>query len=277
MAIEPYTKTILISLVVVILLFPASSGAQSSLALQEKCLETGKKFFLERIESYGGRWGSFSDQKGHGYNDFSTHYNEQLEKCFIRIEYSYFPKDRERKSTKVIEIFDVFGGIRFANISLRILSPPDCKVENNPCNSLSEFETLIEPYMQSKGEVSGGDWEYFASGEGGIFCWYDSQSMTIEPNRTIRLWTKIVEAKEIVEATESGTKIDRSQLEKMTSGKDYKLYLMELDCTGKTVHILRKYNYNSKGVLKAGESQHGGKRGIPADSVAEKLYKDLCK
>ncbi len=270
-------RTISVSLVAVILLIPAFSNAQSTLALQEKCFEGGKKFFFEKIKSYGGRWGSFSDQKGHGYNDFATHYSKELGKCFIRIEYSYFPKERDGQSIKAIEIYDAFRGIRVAGISLRILSPPDCKVEEKTCNSLSEFETLIKPYMESKGEVGDVDWKYFASGEGGVFCCYDGQSVIAQPDEKVRVWVKTVKAPEIVQAIKGGAKMDQSHLEKMISEKDYKLYLMEIDCIGRTIGIRQKYNCDSKDVLKGGESERGAKQSIPADSVAEKLYKAVCK
>ena len=52
---------------------------------------------------------------------------------------------------------------------------------------------------------------------------------------------------------------------------------MEIDCVEKTVNFLQKLNYDSKGVLKSGESQLGSKKGIPTDSVAERLYKAVCQ
>lgn len=126
----------------------SSANAQSTLALQEKCAEGAKKFFLERINLYGGSWGSFSDEKGHGYNHFTSHYNKKLDKCFIRLEYSYFPKDKNEKVFKSIEIWNAFEGNRLAGCSLPILDPMDCEVGNKKCNSLSEFNNLIRPYME---------------------------------------------------------------------------------------------------------------------------------
>ena len=126
--------------------------AQITLALQEKCAEGAKKFFLERINSYGGSWGGFSDEKGHGYNHFTSHYNKKLDKCFIRIDYCYFPKDMNEKDFRLIEIWNAFEGNLLAGCSLyqinRILDPWDCKVGNKKCNSLSEFKNLIRPYME---------------------------------------------------------------------------------------------------------------------------------
>lgn len=268
-------KTILASLVMVTLLIPICSNAQDTLTLQEKCLEEGKKFFFERIKSYGGSWGSFSDEKGHGYNDFTTHYSMKFGKCFIRIEYSYFP--REEKSIKSIEIYDVLAGKRFAGCSLRILSPPDCNIGEKTCNSLSEFETLIKPYVESKEEAREADWKYFALGDDGIFYWYDAQRMTYQPNRTVQVWIKKVKAEEIMEIVKSGAKITVRELEHLTSKSNYERSLVEIDCVENTFNILQKLNYDSKGVSRSGESKPGGKKPILKKSGAEKLYQAVCK
>lgn len=140
-------KKILLTIFLVIC-FVGVANAQSTLALQEKCAEGAKKFFFERIKLYGGSWGSFSDEKGHGYNHFTTHYNKKFDKCFIRIEYSYFPKDKDQKSIKTIEIYNAFEGKHLADCSLPMLLTTDCKVGDKKCNSLDEFETLIKPYME---------------------------------------------------------------------------------------------------------------------------------
>ena len=74
-----------------------------------------------------------------------------------------------------------------------------------------------------------------------------------------------------------GGKLTVSELEQMTSEKNYERVLMEIDCVEKTVNFLQKLNYDSKGFLKSGESQLGSKKGIPTDSVAERLYKAVCQ
>ena len=123
----------------------------------------------------------------------------------------------------------------------------------------------------------GADWKYLAAGENGICWWYDSQGVTAQPDKMMRVWVKRVKVEEISESIKSGVKIDRSQLEKMISERDYELFLMEIDCVGKTVRGLQKSNYDSKGVLKSGESIIDTKKDIPADSVVERLYKIVCE
>jgi len=136
---------------------------------------------------------------------------------------------------------------------------------------------LIGPILFGNAGAWGADWKYLAAGENGICWWYDSQGVTAQPDKMTRVWVKRVKVEEISESIKSGAKIDRSQLEKMILERDYELFLMEIDCIGKTVRGLQKSNYDSKGVLKSGESIIDTKKGIPADSVAERLYKIVCE
>ena len=137
--------------------------------------------------------------------------------------------------------------------------------------------TIVGLVIFSHAKVWGEDWKLFSLGDDGIFWWYDTQSVTYEPDKLIRVWVKRVKAEEIFEMIKSGTKVDRSQLEKMTSEMDYEKSLMEIDCVEKTANQVQKMNYDSKGVLKSGESKLDAKKGIPPDTVAERLYKIVCK
>jgi hypothetical protein len=126
-------------------------------------------------------------------------------------------------------------------------------------------------------EVWGADWNYFASGVDGTFYWYDAQGVTYHPNRIIQVWIKKVKADEIMDRVKSGAKITASELEQMTSERNYERSLVEIDCVEKTFNHLQKLNYDSKGVLKSGESKHVGKKPIQKNSNAEKLYQAICK
>jgi hypothetical protein len=136
---------------------------------------------------------------------------------------------------------------------------------------------LVGLAIFSNTEVWGEDWKYFGAGGDGIFWWYDTQGVTYHSNRMINVWVKKVRADEIVDRVKSGGKLTLSELEQMTSEKNYERVLMEIDCVEKTVNFLQKLNYDAKGVLKSGESQLGSKKSIPTDSVAERLYKAVCQ
>lgn len=133
-------------------------NAQSTLALQEKCAEGAKKFFLDRINLYGGRWGSFSDEKGRYWNNFESHYNKKLDKCFIRIDYSYHPKDWENEEAITsTEIFNVFEGTQIAMFNWGKKSKEEatvlCFYLGKCCTPRCDgdrwnFDNLIRPYMK---------------------------------------------------------------------------------------------------------------------------------
>ncbi len=126
-------------------------------------------------------------------------------------------------------------------------------------------------------QVWGADWRYFASGADGTFYWYDAQGVTYQPNKMIQVWIKKIKADEIMDMVKSDAKITASELEQMTAGRDYEQSLIEIDCVEKTFNHLQKLNYDSKGVLKSGESKLGAKKRIQKNSNAEKLYKIVCK
>src|SRR5512139_1704923 len=105
-------------------------------------------------------------------------------------------------------------------------------------------------------EVVGADWKYFASGVDGTFWWYDAQGVTYHPNMIIQIWVKRCKADEIMEIVKNGAKLTTPELEQMTSERNYEQVLMEIDCLKKTVDEHQKLNYDSKGVLKSGESIH---------------------
>lgn len=126
-------------------------------------------------------------------------------------------------------------------------------------------------------EVRGEDWKYIGGGSNRTFWWYDAQGITNYPDKIIQVWVKKIKADEVKDMVEGGAKLTLSKLEQMTSGKDYERCLMEIDCVEKTIIMHQKFNYDSKGVLKGGESKRGAKQRIPTDSVAEKLYQAVCK
>jgi len=126
-------------------------------------------------------------------------------------------------------------------------------------------------------EVWAEDWKLFSLGSDSTFWWYDSQGITYHPNKVIRVSVKIVKAEEIVEMVKSGTKFKLPELEKMTSEREYARDLLEIDCLGNTVNHIQKLHYDSKGVLKSGEVEHSPGISIAPKSVAETLYKIVCK
>jgi len=75
-------------------------------------------------------------------------------------------------------------------------------------------------------ELWGADWKYFGAGDDGIFWWYDAQGVVYQPNRIIHVWVKKVKADEIKNMVEIWAKVTLSELEQMTSKRDYERFLM---------------------------------------------------
>ena len=136
---------------------------------------------------------------------------------------------------------------------------------------------LIGLAVFTNAEVWGADWKYFGTRGDGIFYWYDAQGVTHRPNRIIEVWVKKVKADEIMNMAKGGAKITASEIEQMTSDRNYERSLIEIDCAEKTFKHLQKLDYDSKDVLKSGESKLGEKKNILKNSNAERLYQAICK
>ena len=140
-------------IVLILVLTAIPVYAQSTLALQEKCAEGAKTFFFERINSYGGKWGLYRDESGLGSNNFESHYNKKLDKCFIRIENVYSSKKDDDPIYYSIELFDVFEGKQYGCFwreQYRNFNWPvtRCEVGTKQCTNEQEFKNLIRLYME---------------------------------------------------------------------------------------------------------------------------------
>jgi hypothetical protein len=139
----------------IIPVYAKSNLDAKSKVLQEKCAEEAKKFFLERIDLYGGTWGEFSNENEFGWNKFQSHYNRELDKCFIRIVCTRYPKNRKEDEPIFysIELFDVFEGEKYGSFwreQYKNYNWPltRCEVGTNKCTNEQEFENLIRSYME---------------------------------------------------------------------------------------------------------------------------------
>jgi hypothetical protein len=135
---------------------------------------------------------------------------------------------------------------------------------------------IIGLFIFGYAEVGGADWVFLAAESDGTLWWFDSQGVTVHPNKVIRLWVKKVKDKEILEMIKSEGKIKPFELEKKVSERAYERSLMEIDCIKKTFNNLQIFNYGSEGVLKSAVAESNIKS-IPPESVVETIYKTICK
>lgn len=150
-----------------------TANAQSTLALQEKCAEGAKKFFVEsektiQFASPNKELGYWYDDGGYGITEYIAHYNKKFDKCFILIKSQYNrtwesrsknirAKRENRRATLMQALFDVFEGIEvavfdewrdFHNAKIEGDLFYRCDVGTKRCKSLEEFQRLIKPYME---------------------------------------------------------------------------------------------------------------------------------
>ena len=137
--------------------------------------------------------------------------------------------------------------------------------------------TLVIGLIFGCGEVWGADWKFFMVGADGTFQWYDTESITRYPNRVVRVWIKVIEAKDVIETLKTSKEFQINEIEKMTSRRDHERSLMELNCIKKTFSLLATVKYDNSGNVKDFIKDSIYNVNIPPESVIEILYKQICK
>ena len=119
-------------------------NAQSTLALQEKCMKAAKEFFVS---------GGYSTAKD-AFWSFTCHYNKKLDKCFI-LTTGFYKRDEQGKAPIYSFLDDVFEGKTYGNYVAFAsddnpggLKPFYCNVKDEFCWSKPEFDLLVKPYME---------------------------------------------------------------------------------------------------------------------------------
>lgn len=79
----------------------SSAGAQSTLALQEKCSNAAKEFFVSRYKAMEN-----TRELGHCLSSYQCHYNRKLDKCFILVSGSCAKKDESSQSADLTDVFE---------------------------------------------------------------------------------------------------------------------------------------------------------------------------
>jgi hypothetical protein len=142
-------KHALALLVIALLLGSHFAGAQSTLALQEKCSAAAEKYFLEVTK---GATETDKDGTLWAYN-YQCHYSKKLDRCFILFITSSFPKDKDKPVLWFEDVYDVFeakpyGSFLRAQYKNYNWPVRECTVGDKVCHSEDEFKTLIKPYME---------------------------------------------------------------------------------------------------------------------------------
>ena len=140
-------KEFVLALFVTIIII-SGANAQSTLALQEKCVEGAKKLVLET-----GGCDQTKVQDDYLLScQYRCHYNKKLNKCFILIIAMHHPKDKGDSlgvttDTRLWDINDKkqygqFFSARKTNVCFH------CEVAGKQCSSQKEWDGLIKQYME---------------------------------------------------------------------------------------------------------------------------------
>jgi hypothetical protein len=117
--------------------------------LQERCDEGAEKYF----KSFYGS-GYYKSYEGTSIYYCLSHYNRKLNKCFVLLMGQIIPHNMEEMEKDGVttdkELWDinenkVYGWfIKFDKIK----KPLNCGVLGKDCNSESEWDSLVKPYME---------------------------------------------------------------------------------------------------------------------------------
>ena len=117
--------------------------------LQERCDESAEIYFKK---FYGS--GYYKSYEGTSLYHYVSHYNRKLSKCFVLLMGELIPNNMEEmekhRVTTDKELWDidenrVYGWFfKFDKFK----KPVNCKVKGKDCNSESEWDSLVKPYME---------------------------------------------------------------------------------------------------------------------------------
>jgi hypothetical protein len=119
-------------------------SAKEEYELQERCGRRCQEVFKEQF----GR-GQAGDKDCHYLSNYESHYNIRLNKCFILVRTSAYCKDSVTEMDDLVDvnsnkIYGNFIGDTFGKTTIK----PSGNVLDNHCNSLSEWDALVKPYME---------------------------------------------------------------------------------------------------------------------------------
>lgn len=117
--------------------------------LQERCGKGAVEFFKKY---YGGQR-YYEDSNDN--SSYTNHYNKKLNKCFILLKTDSIPRNetelQKNGITRDIGLWDINESKRygqFFQFSNLDKEPTFCNVSGKHCNSETEWDALVKPYME---------------------------------------------------------------------------------------------------------------------------------
>ena len=146
------SKLLLVAILVLVngfnLLFVGNCYADSKkedYELQEKCGNKADKWFKTEFGN-----GIKSDKDGQSWYTYQNHYNKKLNKCFVVLHLTYFPKGDDKIGTNMKDLMDINENKGYGHYYGSIGGGKSifCGVEGKNCNSEGEWDSLVKPYME---------------------------------------------------------------------------------------------------------------------------------
>jgi hypothetical protein len=128
---------------------------------------------------------------------------------------------------------------------------------------------LIGLLILGNAEVWGADWKLYVTNEL-YWAYYDAQSITRPSKNIVRVWTKN-------NFTEKGVLNWVGDLGKKYENLSYTKVLMEINCVENKLRRLSGSCYDNKGDVISPSSFPSEWDFIPPETIAESLYKAVCK
>jgi hypothetical protein len=112
---------------------------------RDKCGKRCEEYF--RKEYGNGSNNTYSGQMMSGYQN---HYNKKLNKCFIIITNTSIPNDKETDVLLMKSIYDFNENKSYGDFDKynKKNNPEHCNVLDKKCESESEWDSLVKPYME---------------------------------------------------------------------------------------------------------------------------------
>jgi hypothetical protein len=138
-----------LALLVIAAFLIALSGCQSDKGrkevyeLQEKCRDLAAREFKEHYEN------------DYNIQSYTTHYNLELNRCFFLLKTSVPSKEAKETQHRIIRRAIVLVDLnesRYYGTYLEVggeARPSKCQVLNKECDSETDWNSLIEPYMEN--------------------------------------------------------------------------------------------------------------------------------
>jgi hypothetical protein len=129
--------------------FRTARSATADYDLQAKCSKDAKTFFAD----------GWTRDKDTVLLDYSNHYNQTQNKCFIYVEY-HFHTGADASWAKDISLWDVYENVKygfFLETHEVVLKPEyhvadsvgSCEFLDKKCKTIGEFNGFIRPYLNN--------------------------------------------------------------------------------------------------------------------------------